>query len=366
MAYSRTTTKPAAPILGFLAQDINLPDDAQDTISSVSWSPVAHHLAAASWDGKVRIYDVDASTAAARGAALLAADGPLLDCDWAKDGTLVVAAGADAKTHILHVATGQTDTLGSHAKPVRCVRFVDVPGSGAPVVASGSWDRTVKYWDLRQRDPVATVACRERVYAMDAAASLLVVGTAAQHVHLIDLRKPDVFLRSVDTPFKSQTRSVAAFPDGKGWGTASIEGRCGISVVDETLASKNNFTFRCHRTAPPPDNSNNNNNNNKKKQPTQVWAVNAIRFHPTRPSVFLTAGSDGSFAFWDRVAHARLKGYASVGAPLTAAAFSRDGAFLAYASGYDWHAGAAANSPGIPTRLALHRVTAEESTPRKG
>lgn len=81
MAYSRIAN---ASVLGSLAKDISLPEDAQDTISSVSWSPVADHLAAASWDGKVRIYDVNAGSGAARGAALLAADGPLLDCDWAE------------------------------------------------------------------------------------------------------------------------------------------------------------------------------------------------------------------------------------------------------------------------------------------
>lgn len=67
-----------------LSQDTALPADAEDTISSVSWSPVSNHLAAASWDGKVRIYDVAHNGSAANGVALLSADGPVFDCDWAK------------------------------------------------------------------------------------------------------------------------------------------------------------------------------------------------------------------------------------------------------------------------------------------
>lgn len=63
--------------------DVSLPADAEDTISSVSWSPAANHLAAASWDGKVRVYDV-APSGIANGVAMLKADGPLLSCDFAK------------------------------------------------------------------------------------------------------------------------------------------------------------------------------------------------------------------------------------------------------------------------------------------
>lgn len=79
MAFSslaKTTQSTVAP-------DVALPADAEDTISAVSWSPTANHLAAASWDGKVRIYDV-ASTGQANGIAMLRSDGPLLSCDWAK------------------------------------------------------------------------------------------------------------------------------------------------------------------------------------------------------------------------------------------------------------------------------------------
>lgn len=74
---------PAKPATSPATADVALPSDADDTISSVSWSPVTNHLAAASWDGVVRVYDV-AQNGTARGIAMLKADGPLLSCDWAK------------------------------------------------------------------------------------------------------------------------------------------------------------------------------------------------------------------------------------------------------------------------------------------
>jgi mRNA export factor len=117
------------------------------------------------------------------------------------------------------------------------VRFVDVPGSaaGGPILASGSWDRTVRYWDMRRPGtPLATLTCAERVYSMETAGSLLVVATAERHIHLVDLRAdPAAFARTVQSPLKHQTRAVAAFPDGTGWGTAGMEGRGAINAVSE-------------------------------------------------------------------------------------------------------------------------------------
>ena len=46
------------------------------------------------------------------------------------------------------------------------------------MLITGSWDRTVRYWDLRQPNPVHTQQLPERVYAMDAVFPVLVVGLA--------------------------------------------------------------------------------------------------------------------------------------------------------------------------------------------
>jgi mRNA export factor len=140
-----------------------------------------------------------------------------------------------------------------------------------------------------------------------------------------------------------------------------------------------NFTFRCHRDQP-----------DAGTETTKVYAVNDVQFHPVHTTTFTTAGADGTFHFWDRVAHARLKGYScssstlptttttstttTAGAaaaatpefgPVTTTAFNRDGSLFAYAVGYDWSMGYAANTPQYPNQLMLHSVTEADAKPKR-
>ena len=107
-------------------------------------------------------------------------------------------------------------------------------------------------------------------------------------------------------------------------------------------------------------------------------------------TTFTTAGSDGTFHFWDRISHTRCARYdmpSATALPAAAAtvlhknstnvgteagltraailttAFNRDGSLFAYAVGYDWSLGHTVNSPNYPNRLVLHTVTAQDALP---
>lgn len=120
-----------------------------------------------------------------------------------------------------------------HDQPIRCVRFVEVPGQATPVLVTGSWDKTIKYWDLRQSTAVASVNCQERVYSIDVINKLLVVGTADRYINVVNLDKPTEFYKTMQSPLKWQTRVVTCFNDATGFAVGSIEGRCAIQYVDE-------------------------------------------------------------------------------------------------------------------------------------
>ena len=45
------------------------------------------------------------------------------------------------------------------------------------MLVTGSWDKTLKYWDLRSPTPAASVQMAERVVSMDVKYPLMVVAT---------------------------------------------------------------------------------------------------------------------------------------------------------------------------------------------
>lgn len=91
--------------------------------------------------------------------------------------------------------------------------------------------------------------------------------------------------------------------------------------------------------------------------------MNSISFHPQH-GTFSTAGSDGTFHFWDKDAKHRLKGYPAVGGSIVATTFNKTGSIFAYAVSYDWSKGYQHNAASYPIKIMLHPVDSDECKPR--
>ncbi|CAD6450736.1 e3fab969-e09e-4237-b40e-258803a5a4cf [Sclerotinia trifoliorum] len=344
-----TTSTNAANTLGDLSKDIPLNNPPEDSISDLSFSPVSEHLAVASWDKKVRIYEI-LSSGQSEGRALFDFEGPVFSCHWSKDGKKVVGAGADKTARVMDLESNQTvSQVAAHDQPIKAARFFTAPQTNGEMLVTGSWDNTINYWDLRTPNPVISVNMNHKVYTLDVQKNVLVVGTAERFINIVDLNMPDKIKKTIQSPLKWQTRVISLFPDATGFAVGSIEGRCAIQYVEDKDASMN-FSFKCHRDPP---------SNNM----TNVYSVNAISFHPIH-GTFSTAGSDGTFHFWDGIAKHRLKGYPSVGGTISATAFNHTGNIFAYAVSYDWSKGYSSNTPQYPNKIMLHPVNADECKPR--
>lgn len=332
-----------------LSQDRRVPEPPSDSVSCVAFSPVADVLSVASWDNKVRIYEVNPSTGDSQGRAIYEHQAPVLSTCWLTDGSKVVSGGCDNAVRVYDPQAGQAIQIGSHDAAVKSVCSVQL---GSPMVASASWDKTLKYWDLRQPTPVSTVQLPERAYIMDTQKTLLVVGCAERRLAIIDLNSPQTIYRASESPLKMQTRSIACMPDGTGYAIASIEGRCAIQYVDDAKQSASGFSFRCHRspvTTP--------------KVGDNIFAVNAISFNPGY-GTFSTAGSDGTVHFWDKEAKFRLRYSEPVGGAITSTSFNKNGLLFAYGISYDWSKGYQSNTVNYPTEVRVRVVKEMEVKPR--
>jgi mRNA export factor len=304
-------------------------------------------MAVASWDKKVRIYQV-AQNGDSMGKALYDHNEPVLSARWFLDGSKVVSGGCDNAVRAFDLQSGQSAQIGQHDSAVSVVRAVNIESAGAPIVASGSWDKTLKYWDLRQQQPVTTIQLPERVYTMDSQKNLLVVGTADRKICIIDLSNPGTIFNTLESPLKFQTRCISCYHDGSGYAVGSIEGRCAIQYVDPGQQQNLGFSFKCHREQATAG-----------RTETKIYSVNSICFHPVF-GTFATAGSDGTFHIWDKDAKHRLKASSNVGGAISSAEFNHTGTIYGYAVSYDWSKGYQFNTPSYPNQVRLHVVQEDE------
>ncbi|ODV81952.1 WD40 repeat-like protein [Suhomyces tanzawaensis NRRL Y-17324] len=359
-----STTSTSATTGQELINDITVNNPPEDTVSDLSFSPQQDLLAVASWDKKVRIYEIDPSSGNNQGRALYEHAAPVFSTSWTFDGTKVVSGGADKQVKLFDIQSQQAQQIGAHDQPIKCVKYVECGSTNTPAVVSASWDKTLKYWDMRSPQPITTINLPERAYCMDTSQKLLVVGCAERHLAIIDLNNPQQIFKTTQSPLKYQTRTVACYPQGNGYAVGSIEGRCAIQYIDDAEQSKYGFSFKCHRKQPNATTSTTSAIRGSTSNESHAYAVNSIAFHPVF-GTFSTAGSDGTFCYWDKDAKQRLKSFPGLDQTITATTFNRTGTIFAYALGYDWSQGYMGNRPDYPNQIKLHAVKEEEIKQKK-
>jgi mRNA export factor len=319
--------------------DVLVTSPPTDGVSSITWSPKANIFVATSWDNQARCWEWNGSMATPK--ISISHQQPVLCSGWSKDGMRVFTGGCDNVGKLWTLQTGQAVDVAKHDAPIKTIFFIDE----LQMLCTGSWDGSLRYWDLRQSTPAAVVQMPERVYCMDVLFPLAVVATAERKVLIYNLNNPKVEYKKLDSPLKYQSRSLACFPDKKGFALGSIEGRVAIHHVENADASKN-FAFKCHRDG------------------NNVYAVNSISFHPGF-GTFSTAGSDGTFHFWDKSSKQRLQKFEKMPQPIPCSSFNMDGSLFAYACSYDWSKGTDNYNPSTAkNNILIHPCKPTEVRPR--
>jgi mRNA export factor len=315
-----------------------------DTVSCLRWSPSANLLCASSWSHEVRIWDVG-GTGQATPKLIFTQQAPILTCDWTHGGDSVIYGGCEGIARLSSTNQPSTLELGAHAAPIRSLIW----NKTLNYAVSGSWDKTVRFFDPRKSSAnkceVMRLKMGERVHAMDNRENLLAVAMADRTAVIYDLRHYRVPFREYLNPFlDKQSTSLVLFPDLKAFAFASIEGRVRIQYLEAPSDKERSFTFRCHKVGD-----------------YDAYAVNALAVSDAHDAL-ATAGSDGSFVFWDKEHKRKLKQFERMQQPLTASAFNRNSTIFAYATGNDWSRGLKFWDKNAGTQILLHSVDQTETT----
>lgn len=95
--------------------------------------------------------------------------------------------------------TNQCHPIGQHNAPIKTIAWIDDLGA----IMSGSWDKSLKFWDGRTANCIHTTPLSDRVYCMDVRQNLCVVATADRQIVIYDLKKPTVEFKVILRLLKS-------------------------------------------------------------------------------------------------------------------------------------------------------------------
>lgn len=293
--------------------EIKLNNPPSDVISAVKFGPDSNqYLISSSWDGSVRFYDVVNNSMRQK----FLHDAPVLDVAFV-DIVHAVSGSLDGQLKLFDVNTHTESTIGSHEMAARCVEYVDKVNG----ILSGSWDRTIKLWDVRDKQCVGTYEqSNGKVYSMSVKDEKIVVATSDRKVLIWDLRNMAQYMMKRESSLKYQTRSIRIYPNKEGYVMSSIEGRVAVEYFDpDPEVQKKKFAFKCHR--------------NKEDNMETIYPVNAISFHNVY-NTFATGGSDGFVNIWDGFNKKRLCQFHQYDTSIASLHFSNDGSTLAIACSY--------------------------------
>ncbi|XP_034184071.1 autophagy-related 16 isoform X2 [Osmia lignaria lignaria] len=156
-------------------------------VYAVKWSPVERILATGGADRKVKLWSITKGTSESKGI-LVGSNAGVMSVDFDSTGTLILGASNDYASRVWTVSDLRLKhTLTGHCGKVMAAKFLGEPSK----VVTGSYDRTLKIWDLRSKACIETKfagsSCNDLVTS-DGAGSTIISGHFDQRIRFWDTR----------------------------------------------------------------------------------------------------------------------------------------------------------------------------------
>lgn len=100
-----------------------------------------------------------------------------------QDGTKVMMASCDKQVKCWDLGSNQTIQVAQHDAPVKTCHWIKSPTYSC--LMTGSWDKTLKFWDLRSANPIMTINLPERCYGAAVVSTTLIQSLIVVCEHFI-------------------------------------------------------------------------------------------------------------------------------------------------------------------------------------
>lgn len=151
------------------------------------------------------------------------------DVAWSDDGTKIFMAGCDKQAKMWDLASNQVVQVAMHDAPIKTCHWIKAPNYSC--LMTGSWDKTLKFWDIRSPSPMMSINLPERCYCADVDYPMAVVGTAGRQIIVYGLEGKPQEYKKLDSPLKYQHRCVAIFRYVTNCKTVNVNGSSAFYMI---------------------------------------------------------------------------------------------------------------------------------------